>query len=199
MKKFHNLSFFLFILALLLAGCKEKLPVKDDLSGISYGLVTQDSSFFTFPRDLKGHVVVVGLIFTHCPDICPLITNNMERIQEEAKKEGLPGVSFVSISFDPLRDKPSVLKEYAEVREIDTKNWIFLTGRQGEIDSLKKQLHYVAIAGDTTYSSSGEPSYFFVHTDRITLMDKEGRVRQEYKGSSLNPADVIKDIKALEN
>ncbi|MCU7491819.1 MAG: SCO family protein [Ignavibacteria bacterium] len=183
--------------ALILFGCKDKLPVKDDLSGAKYDLLTQDSTRATFPANVKGKVVVLGLIFTHCPDICPLITNNMERIQQEAKKEDLSGVSFVSISFDPLRDKPSVLKEYADVREIDMKNWIFLTGRPGEIDSLKKQLHYVAIAGDTTYSETGEPSYFFVHTDRITLMDKEGKVRQEYKGSNVNVEEVMKDIKAL--
>lgn len=187
----------LLTFVLIFSGCKSKLPVKDDLSGAHYDLFTQDSTRISFPENVKGKVVVLGLIFTHCPDICPLITNNMERIQQEAKKEDISGVSFVSISFDPLRDKPSVLKEYADVREIDMKNWIFLTGRPGEIDSLKKQLHYVAIAGDTTYSEGGEPSYFFVHTDRITLMDKEGKVRQEYKGSNVKVEEVMKDIKAL--
>ncbi|MGE5350605.1 MAG: SCO family protein [Acidobacteriota bacterium] len=185
------------LLALILFGCKSKLPVKDDLSKARYDLLTQDSTRVNFPGNVKGKVVVLGLIFTHCPDICPLITNNMERIQQEAKKQNMNDVSFVSISFDPLRDKPSVLKEYAGVREIDMNNWIFLTGRPGEIDSLKKQLHYVAIAGDTTYSESGEPSYFFVHTDRITLMDKDGKIRQEYKGSKVNVEEVMKDIKTL--
>lgn len=194
---YRFLPFTLFTLALTLPGCKDKLPVKDDLSRARYDLLTQDSTRFSFPQSMKGKVVVLGLIFTHCPDICPLITNNMEHIQEEAKKENLEDISFVSISFDPLRDKPSVLKEYADVREIDMRNWIFLTGRPSEIDSLKKQLHYVAIAGDTTYSETGEPSYFFVHTDRITLMDKEGRIRQEYKGSKVNVEEVMKDIKAL--
>ncbi|HEX2866034.1 MAG TPA: SCO family protein [Ignavibacteriales bacterium] len=198
MRNFYRLlPLFFFFLALLTSGCKDKLPVKDDLSNAHYVFLTQDSSRVVFPQNVKGKVVVLGLIFTHCPDICPLITNNMERIQKEAKKEGINDISFVSISFDPLRDRPSVLKEYADVREIDTSNWVFLTGRQSEIDSLKKQLHYVSIAGDTTYSESGEPSYFFVHTDRITLMDKEGRTRQEYKGSSLNVDEVMKDIKTL--
>ncbi|MGE5431481.1 MAG: SCO family protein [Syntrophomonadaceae bacterium] len=198
MKSFNKFIFpALLAPALMLFGCKDKMPVKDDLSGARYDLLTQDSTSVSFPQDMKGRVVILGLIFTHCPDICPLITNNMERIQQEAKKENIGDVAFVSISFDPLRDKPSVLKEYADVREIDMKNWTFLTGRQGEIDSLKKQLHYVAIAGDTTYSETGEPSYFFVHTDRITLMDKEGRIRQEYKGSKVNVEEVMKDIKTL--
>lgn len=198
MRNFNRLlSLALFFLALFTSGCKDKLPVKDDLSKAHYDLLNQDSSRVVFPENVKGKVVVLGLIFTHCPDICPLITNNMERIQQEVKKGNMNDVSFVSISFDPLRDKPSVLKEYAEVREIDMTNWVFLTGRQSEVDSLKKQLHYVAIAGDTTYSESGEPSYFFVHTDRITLMDKDGRVRREYKGSSVNVDDVMKDIKTL--
>lgn len=194
---YRFLPFIFFALALTTPGCKDKLPVKDDLSGAHYDLLTQDSTHISFPQSMKGKVVVLGLIFTHCPDICPLITNNMEHIQEEVKKENMDDVSFVSISFDPLRDKPSVLKEYAGVREIDMRNWTFLTGRPSEIDSLKKQLHYVAIAGDTTYSETGEPSYFFVHTDRITLMDKEGKVRQEYKGSKVNVEEIMKDIKAL--
>lgn len=196
MRNFYRLLPLFFFLALVNSGCKDKLPVKDDLSKAHYDFLNQDSSRIVFPENVKGKVVVLGLIFTHCPDICPLITNNMERIQQEVKKGNMNDVSFVSISFDPLRDKPSVLKEYAEVREIDMTNWVFLTGRKSEIDSLKKQLHYVAIAGDTTYSG-GEPSYFFVHTDRITLMDKKGRVRQEYKGSSVNVDDVMKDIKTL--
>lgn len=196
-KHYRLLTFILIFLASVLSGCKDKLPVKDDVSKTRYVLLTQDSTLFSFPGDMKGRVTVLGLIFTHCPDICPLITNNMERIQQEAKKENIQDVSFVSISFDPQRDKPSVLKEYAGVREIDMKNWVFLTGRQSEIDSLKKQLHYVAIAGDTTYSEGGEPSYFFVHTDRITLMDQEGRIRQEYKGSKVDVEQVIKDIKTL--
>jgi protein SCO1/2 len=54
-----------------------------------------------------------------------------------------------------------------------------------------------AIAGDTTFTESGEPVYFFVHTDRITLIDQQGNIRKEYSGSRINLDEIVSDIKYL--
>ena len=196
--KMKNSNWLLLIfIPVILCGCGSKLPVEMDLSNMHFKMISQDSSGVSFPDYLRGNVAIIGLIYTNCPDVCPLITNNMQRIQRRLNKLGLINVNFVSVSFDPGRDKPSVLKEFAELREINTEHWKFLTGRQSDIDSLRRQLRFLAIAGDTTKTSSGKLDYSFVHTDRIYLMDKDLKVRKYYKGSIVNLDEIAKDVKIL--
>lgn len=192
------LLLLIFILAFFI-GCSSKLPFEMDLSNLHFKMVNQDSSGVNFPDYLKGKISIIGLIYTNCPDVCPLITNNMQRIQRSLIKQGMDDINFVSVSFDPERDKPSVLKEFAELREIKTIHWQFLTGKQSDIDSLRRQLRFLAIAGDTTKTSSGKLSYSFVHTDRIYLMDKNLKVRKYYKGSEVNLDEITEDVKLLLN
>ena len=38
-----------------------------------------------------------------------------------------------------------------------------------------------------------------MHTDRISLIDSNGKLRKNYKGSTLNIEELINDIKTLED
>ncbi len=194
-----KLKFLLFFSAviLLFTGCGKELPVEEDLSGESYPLLNQDSVEVRFPDIIEGKTAVVGYIFTNCPDICPLTTNNMRLVQEKVNAAGVEGVEFVSISFDPKVDKPSVLSSFAEVRNLDTSNWTFLTGDKKIIDSLMGRLKIVAVPGDTSVTSSGEEYVYFIHTDRISLFDSENRLRKNYLGSKAPIDEVVEDVKTL--
>lgn len=150
-----------------------------------------------FPDDFKNKVVVMGFIFTNCPDVCPITTNKMRLIQQKIKDEGITDVEFAELSFDPERDKPSVLKQYAEIRELDLHNFQFLTGEEDQIKSILKRVNVVAFAEDTTYMDDGEPIYFFGHTDRIILIDQDGKIRKEYPGSHIDINEITEDIKHL--
>ena len=188
--------FSILLILFLFTGCGSDLPIEKKITN-SYSLLDQDSSKVIFPDDYKGKLVVVGFIFTNCPDICPLTINNLQQIQNDLKKQRIDNVEVLAISFDPLRDTPSILKLNAKVRGIKTDNFHFLTGKQKEIDSLMSVMGITAFTGDTTYTKSGEPIYFFVHTDRISLMDEERQVRGEYSGSRVKASTVIDDIKTL--
>ena len=65
--------------------------------------------------DLRGKVVAVTFIYTACPDICPLLTQKMARVQDELGADFGAKVAFVSITLDPEHDTPAVLKDYAQV------------------------------------------------------------------------------------
>jgi protein SCO1/2 len=160
-------------------------------------LLNQDSSKVNFPDRFKGKILVTGFIFTNCPDICPMTIHNMQLIQKELAKEKIKNVEFAAVSFDPLRDTPEVLSKQAELREVDLSNFNFLTGNKNRIDSLLDAMNIFAFTDDTTYTESGEPVYFFVHTDRITLVDQQGSIRKEYSGSKINIDEIISDIKYL--
>lgn len=148
--------------------------------------------------EFKGKVLVVGYIYTHCPDICPLITDNMRKIYSSAAKEGLlnKGVLFLSITFDPKRDRPEILKEYRKVYEIDTSSaWLFMTGEPKIIDSLMKDLDIIVDFGPLQISETGDTTYFIIHTDRIHVVGRDGRIKAYFKGSEVSVGEVLERIR----
>lgn len=110
-------SFVLLVASLFFSGCN-RLPVTENLSGKDYMFLNQDSTEVSFSSAYKGKIVVMSFIYTHCPDVCPLTTNNMQHLQDTLVAKGIRGVKFVTMTFDPNRDTPSILKEYAEIRGI---------------------------------------------------------------------------------
>jgi protein SCO1/2 len=185
------------IIAALLVSCGNDFPVIEKLSDTNYELIDQNNNPVSFPEFIKGSTTVAGYIFTNCPDICPLTINNMRLIQERLKKEEIKGVEFVSVSFDPENDTPEVLKKFSEIRNLNLDNWTFLTGEKPIIDKLMKHAGVVALPGDSTVFPSGKVTYYYVHTDRIQLIDNAGRIRKNYPGSSINIDEIINDIKSL--
>lgn len=145
--------------------------------------------------DLKGKVLVVGYIYTHCPDICPFITDNMKRIQRKinADPDLKSRVVFLSITFDPKRDTPPVLKEYAKLYKVDESNWHFLTGDTTITDSIMKLM-------GIEYSIRPVPernTYFIDHTDRIHVIDPNGFVRGYFVGSRVEPDSVVRFVSEI--
>lgn len=193
----RNCKFILFSLLFLFISCSDNLPIIVNLSSNNYKLLNQDSVSVTFPEFIKGKNVVVGFIFTNCPDICPLTTNNMRMIQEKAKSDAISNLEFVAISFDPEMDSPSVLSDYIRIRNLDTSNWTFLTGESNVIKSLLKEVEVFAMPSDSSTTLDGKKYYYYIHTDRIALLDSEGRIRKNYSGSKINIDEILTDIKIL--
>jgi protein SCO1/2 len=188
----------LLISIIIFTGCGRKFDRNDLLGKKNFPLISQDSTNINFPQDFKGKPFLLGFIFTNCPDVCPLTSHNFQLVQEEVKNEGIKEVNFVLISFDPDRDKPWVLKDYADLRNIDESNFKLLTGDKDTIKALMKKMQVVAIPGDTSKTTDGDLIYFFIHTDRAFLIDKNNRIRTEYRGSKLDISQAVKDLKALE-
>jgi len=187
-----------FLILLLLLSCGKGINrAKDFPFNKGYVLVDHNGNKRSL-REFKGKVLVVGYIYTHCPDICPLITDNMRKIYHLAVKEGIlnKGVLFLSITFDPKRDKPEVLRDYMKVYEIDTVSaWLFLTGEKKTIDSLMKDLNIVVDFGPMQISESGDTTYFITHTDRIHAVGRDGKIKAYFKGSEAKAEEVLEIIK----
>jgi len=185
------------ITALAFLNCSEKLPKLNRITSKPYALVNSENIGVEFPSNIRGKISVVGYIFTNCPDICPLTTNNMRLIKEKLQADEVSDINFVSISFDPETDTPEVLKKYSSIRNLDLTNWTFLTGTKPVIDSLMNDAEIFAVPSDSTVLKSGKKIFFYVHTDRIQLVDKEGFIRKNYPGSKINIDEIIMDIKKL--
>ena len=84
-------------------------------------------------KELRGKVLAVTFIFASCTDTCPLLTAKMASVQDRLGAAFGPEVRFVSITVDPERDTPPVLKHYAEAYHANPAGWSFLTGTLAEI------------------------------------------------------------------
>ena len=103
-------------------------------------LVSHEGRTLRFFDDLvKGKVVVINFIYTSCADACPLETARLVEIQEILGERVGQDVFFYSISIDPERDTPEVLAEYAARFQVKP-GWLFLTGDEADITSVRKKL-----------------------------------------------------------
>lgn len=97
-------------------------------------LQNQNGETLRFYSDaLENKVVLINVIFTHCNDACPLITRKLREVRE-ALGDMADQVTFVSLTSDPLRDTPAVLKAYTLKQGADDPNWLFLTGDKAQMD-----------------------------------------------------------------
>lgn len=93
-------------------------------------LITQDGKKVRFYDDLvRGKIVVIDLIYTHCVDSCPLETARLAQVQKLLGDAVGKQIFFYSITIDPEHDTPAVLKEYAEKYHTGP-GWLFLTGKK---------------------------------------------------------------------
>jgi protein SCO1 len=91
-------------------------------------LVTQDGRTVHFYDDLlKDKIVAIDLVYTHCRYVCPLETARLAQVQRLLGDRVGRDVFFYSITIDPARDTPEVLKAYAEKFHAGP-GWLFLTG-----------------------------------------------------------------------
>ncbi len=99
-------------------------------------LITQDGQKVHFYDDLiKGKIVAIDLIYTNCEYACPLETARMAQIQKKLGDRVGQDIFFYSISIDPERDTPKVLKEYMEKFHVGP-GWLFLTGKKADSELL---------------------------------------------------------------
>ena len=196
LKSIFQILTLIFILNLI-SGCYEHFPLDQDITRTQNTFFNQDSVKVQFPKIIKDKITVLAMVYTHCPDICPMTTHNMNLVEQRLPDNLKNKVKFVVISFDPNRDTPSVLKKFAELRDLNFDSWTLLSGDEQNTKEVMLKFDIKAIPTDSSYSEDGELSYSIIHTDRISLIDREGRLRSNYKGSTANLEMILEDIKYL--
>ena len=136
--------------------------------------------------EMKGHVVVYDFIFTHCTGTCPMMTATMRRLTKKIPKEA--PVRFVSISVDPIRDTPQVMRGYAAYARNDPR-WMFLTGDRKTIVDLSVNGFKLA-AGDAT----GSTNESVLHSVKFVIADKKGVIRDYYSATNDDAVDHVAGV-----
>ena len=152
-----------------------------------FALTSQDGVPVTL-AELRGKVVALAFIYTGCPDIRPMLTQKMVDVQDALGPEFGAKIAFVSITLDPERDTPEVLKDYAQFWGAKPEGWSFLTGPPEAVRDV-----------------TGRYGVFFAkkedgsveHSQLTTLIDGDGQMRVQYLGARFDPEEFRHDLMSL--
>jgi protein SCO1/2 len=141
--------------------------------------------------DLRGKVLLVGFIFTTCSGSCPATTHRMSSVQQALKERGGfkdDRVRLLSVTLDPVRDTPAVLRNYMKLYDADPAVWTFLTGPRDAVDRTVANWGMWAKP-----AANGQLD----HPSRVFLVDRQGRIREIYNLDFLKAPWVVEDIELL--
>ena len=137
----------------------------------------------------NNKIYVADFFFTTCQDICPIMTKNMYKLQEELKNDN--DILFLSHTVIPEIDTVEQLKKYSIENKIDDSKWNLVTGDKKQIYELARK-SYLAVE-DTEY---GE--FDMIHTENFMLIDKKRQIRGFYDGTvDLEIDRLLSDIEIL--
>jgi protein SCO1/2 len=147
-------------------------------------------------QDIKGNVVslestagkarLIYFYFANCPDVCPPTTFLLSGVQDKLQEQGsLPGkAEMISITFDPERDTPEVIENFAKRLDVDFDGWHFLRGEEQATTELARAFNIGV--------KKLEKENTFIHSNLIVLVDQNGEIREWINGNDENlTADYI--------
>ncbi|MFY0653910.1 MAG: SCO family protein [Cyclobacteriaceae bacterium] len=211
------IRFFFISLAISVLGCEEKSEKPQQLGQLPYyneatftpkwfeSIDSIPERFHQIPefnfqnqlgqtitdKTIKGKIAVVDFFFTSCPGICPKMTANMTKVQQEFLEDD--EIQLLSHSVTPEYDSISVLKDYADKNGVVDGKWHLLTGERDKIYELGRYHYFVEEDMGLTKDSED-----FLHTENFVLIDQHRYIRGIYNGlNKASIAQLFADIRTL--
>jgi protein SCO1 len=138
--------------------------------------------------DLRGHPLVLSLVYTNCYDVCPGLTLHLRDVVETARQAlGAGRFSVLTVGFDAEHDTPARMLAYGRDRGIDSADWRFASADAATIGRLAD-----AVGFTWTASPGG-----FRHIAQVTVVDADGTVVQQVYGQDFPPPQLVEPLKSL--
>lgn len=181
---------FFVIMSFIIPGfAKPGIPPISRVKPFSF--VNQDGQAVT-EKSIEGKVAAIEYFFTTCKGICPRLNNNLRTVYDEFKNEK----EFIILSHtsDPATDSPARLKQFADSMQVDTKKWVFLTGRKDSLYTMARYSYKIDDPANNLVKAEDD----FLHTQFIALVNKKGDVIKIYDGlKQTEMSDMKKAIGGL--
>jgi protein SCO1/2 len=133
----------------------------------------------------RGRYVLVTFIYTHCPDVCPLITQNLNAALRQHGPERTR-VRVLALRDDPKGDTAAAVRAYDKRMHL-VPQFRYLIGSRAELRRVWKAWHVLAV--------STKPD-LVDHVAYTALVDTTGKERVLYD-SSVKARQVLHDLRAL--
>lgn len=159
----------------------------------NFSFVNQDGKTIT-QKEVQGKVYVAEYFFTTCGTICPKMNDQMRRIQFEFADND--DVRLMSFTVDPKTDTVEQMKRYSEDHGVKKGQWHFLTGSKEALYELARKSFFILKPAEA--QNLGDVGSDFIHTNNFVLVDRQGRIRGYYDGTSRMEVDeLMKDMYRL--
>ena len=133
------------------------------------------------PRDVRGKWYVVAFLYTHCPDVCPLIASNLATAQRS-----IPSLRVLAVSVDPKGDTPRSVHAFIADHHLSS-SFRYLTGTRAQLAPVWAGFHV---------ATTGGPKGFVSHSAFELLIDPSGRERVLYD-STLRASELTADLNRI--
>ena len=125
-------------------------------------------------------ITLVEFIYTTCPTICQIAGGEYAGLRDRLAQAGLGDrVRLLSVSFDPLRDRPQEMRGYAGIHGADGAIWMIARIRPRYLDLMKRSFGLRVIPDEM----GG-----YQHNAAIHLLDKSGRLSNIF---NIEAVDVV--------
>lgn len=170
---------------------RSMLNIRKNHKVSDFKLINQNGDTIT-QEDYKDKIYVTDFFFTRCQTICPIMTNNMGKLQDIFINDD--AIKFLSLSVTPVIDSISVLRAYADRKGVIDSKWNVTTGPKKHIYELARKSYFSVVdEGDGGLQD-------FIHTTNFVLIDKKKRIRGIYDGTDDAEIErLVADIKILTN
>lgn len=140
-------------------------------------------------RQFRGKLVLLNFIYTRCTDVCPLTTTALLQVQKGLirREQWAKDIVFLSVTTDPERDTPSVLRAYAKRYQTDARGWHFLTGPPRTVKEIHREYGIEVRLRGQGLQDHHLPTF---------VIDRDGIVLGAY-GVNPDPVAVLSDIELL--
>src|SRR5256884_2598365 len=151
-------------------------------------------------RFTAGKITLLGFVYTSCADArgCPLAYQVFRTVRHRAAEDAelRDHVRLVSLSFDPTRDTPAVMRHYAAGAPPNGVEWTFLTTERAR--TLVPLLDGFGQDVRVETDSHGRPAGPLAHVLKVFLLDDHAVVREIYTTAYLFPEVIMNDIKTIQ-
>lgn len=130
-------------------------------------------------EQLRGKVQVIAFVYTYCEHSCPTIIANLKHLDSQISEQRRNDIQFSLVSLDPLRDTPDVLKRFMTDHQLSQAHWKMLNGDPGDV------LELAALMG-VRYKPMDMEGKDIAHSNMITVLGRQGRIRYQMKGLDRN-------------
>jgi len=137
----------------------------------------------------RGKAVLVTFIYTHCPDVCPLITANLHVAQGLLGPVRDAKLQIIAVSVDPRGDTPKTVASFLSKHDM-TGHMKYLIGSASQLARVWKAW---GVGSERDVHNPG----IVEHTGLVYGISASGKVMTLYAGN-FRPAEIVHDVPLLE-